>query len=68
MAKAAFNGRYSKVETPAAAPIPALEALPPSVVSLDGGRDSWLHAEGDTLTMPRARTRATATSLNVAAV
>ena len=51
MAKAAFNGRYSKVETPAAAPIPALEALPPSVVSLDGGRDSWLHAEGATLTM-----------------
>jgi hypothetical protein len=67
MAKAAFNGRYSNVETPAAAPIPALEAFPPSVLSLEDGTVSWLHAEGTTVTVQRARTRAAATSLNVAA-
>jgi len=46
----------------------ALDALPPSVLSLDGaGTGSWLQADGTMVTVQRARTRMIATMRKVAA-
>jgi hypothetical protein len=54
------------VETPAAACMPALDAVPPSVPSLAGGAVlSWLHADGSIVTIHMARTKKTATSLKL---
>ncbi len=50
------------VETTEAACIPALEALPPSVLSLEAGVGSWLQAEGTDSTVQRTMTRPMATS------
>jgi hypothetical protein len=48
--------------------MPALDALPPSVLALDGGGAlSWLHADGTIMTVHRARSRKTATSLKLEA-
>src|SRR5215510_6649697 len=59
------------VERPAAAPMPALEAFPPSVLSLDGagavGAGSWLQTDGTVVTVQRAQIRVTATSRHMAA-
>jgi hypothetical protein len=50
------------VESPAAAPMPALDAFPPSVLSLVGaGAGSWLQTDGTVVTVQRAQTRARAT-------
>ncbi|HMI38992.1 MAG TPA: hypothetical protein VK500_03735 [Nitrospiraceae bacterium] len=44
--------------------MPALDAVPPSVPSLDGGGAlAWLHADGTIVTVHKARSRKTAASL-----
>jgi len=57
------------VERPAAAPMPALEAFPPSVLSLGeaAGAGSWLQADGTVETVQRAQRRVMATTRNMAA-
>lgn len=57
------------VESPAAAPIPALDALPPSVLSLveAAGAVSWLQADGTVETVQRAQMRVMATTRSMAA-
>ena len=48
--------------------MPALDALPPSVLSLEAGAaGSWLQAEGTVSTVQRATTRLMATSRDAAA-
>jgi len=52
----------------AAACIPALDAVPPSVLAFDeGAAFSWLHADGAIVMVHRARSRKTATSLKLEA-
>jgi hypothetical protein len=49
--------------------MPALDAEPPSELSLDGGGvASWLHAEGTIVTVHKARTMAIATILKPDAI
>ena len=47
--------------------MPALEAFPPSALSLETGTDSWLQAEGTDSAVQRATTRLMATSRETAA-
>ena len=47
--------------------MPALDAFPPSALSLEAGAGSWLQAEGTDSAVQRATTRLMATSRDTAA-